>query len=218
MRFNVRNWYSLTKPLCLRTALLVVLVVSLAAVVGCSRDEKKEEAATTAPAKIDPIPGMKYYVGGPVMKYDKYERMRLAGFNGEVSNPTTRGLLLGFKTNEDRTFDYRTWLNGAIISQSTGFLDDDGLLWYRERVSYDSNGAVVVRQKFTYDDERKVMHSTLDHLDPANGEVVKTVNQEMPYTPPATPEDEEEDEDEGEGEEEGGAAKEAAEPAPANPD
>jgi hypothetical protein len=164
-----------------------ILVATILPFAGCSRSDKKEDAATTAPAKIEPIEGMKYYVGGPVMKYDKYGRMRLAGFNGEVSNPTTRGLLLGFKKNPDSSFDYRTWLNGSIISESSGFLDSDGLLWYRERLSYDANGAVVVRQKFTYDDERKVMNSTLEHLDPADGAVVKTVSDEVPYTPPAEP-------------------------------
>ena len=141
--------------------------------------------------------------------------MRLSGFNGEVSNPTTRGLLLGFKKNDDGTFDYRTWLNGAIISQSTGFLDADGLLWYRDRISYDANGAVVVRQKFTYDDERKVMQSTLEHIDPADGSVVKTVSDEVPYTPPVQPDDEEDEPDEAEDGE--APAPEGGEAAPANP-
>ena len=175
---------------------LIVLSSSALTLTSCSRSDKKDEAASAAPAKIEPIAGMKYYVGGPIMKYDKYGRMRLAGFNGEVSNPTTRGLLLGFKKNDDNTFDYRTWLNGAIISESSGFLDADGLLWYRERVSYDATGAVVVRQKFAYDDERKVMKSTLEHIDPADGAVVKTVSDEVPFTPPADTSDDEDDEDE----------------------
>lgn len=181
-----------------------ILVSALAAVVflsgGCSRSDKKEDAAAQAPAKIEVIEGMKYYVGGPVMKYDKYNRMRLSGFNGEVSNPTTRGLLLGFKKNEDGTFDYRTWLNGSIISESSGFLDADGLLWYRERLSYDANGAVVVRQQFTYDDERKVMRSTLEHIDPVDKSIVKSVSEELPYTPPApeVPPEGEGEEDDGE--------------------
>jgi len=179
-----------------------ILASGLVAVVflsgGCSRSDKKDDDAAQAPAKIEAIEGMKYYVGGPVMKYDKYSRMRLAGFNGEVSNPTTRGLLLGFKKSDDGTFDYRTWLNGAIISQSNGFLDADGLLWYRERLSYDANGAVVVRQQFTYDDERKVMRSTLEHLDPVDKSVVKSVSEELPYTPPppAEPAEGEQDDDE----------------------
>ena len=183
-----------------------IMVSGLVAVVflsnGCTRSEKKEDAAAQAPAKIEAIEGMKYYVGGPIMKYDKYNRMRLAGFNGEVSNPTTRGLLLGFKKGDDGSFDYRTWLNGSIISQSSGFLDADGLLWYRERLSYDANGAVVVRQQFTYDDERKVMRSTLEHIDPVDKSIVKTVSEELPYTPPvsdeaAEGEDEEEEDEKG---------------------
>jgi hypothetical protein len=206
MRFKVAHRFLYRATLC---AALALSVTSLA---GCDRSEKKD-ATTAAPAKIEPVAGMKYYVGGPQMRYDKYNRMRLAGFNGEVSNPTTRGLLLGFKKNDDGTFDYRTWLNGAIISQSTGFLDDDGLLWYRDRISYDANGAVVVRQKFTYDDERKVMQSTLEHIDPADGSVVKTVSDEVPYTPPAQPDDEDIDADD----EEDTPAPEGGEAAPAEP-
>jgi hypothetical protein len=177
---------------------LTVLIGTVLSLAACNRSDKKNDAATAAPVKIEPIEGMKYYVGGPIMKYDKYGRMRLAGFNGEVSNPTTRGLLLGFKKNDDGSFDYRTWLNGAIISESTGFLDPDGLLWYRERVSYDATGAVVVKQKFTYDDERKVMKSTLEHLDPADGTVVKTVSDEVPFTPPPPAPDSEDDSEDSE--------------------
>lgn len=198
MRFKVFQRSILAKRSLLGATALAVCVATTLPLAGCSRSDKKEDAAAAAPAKIEPIEGMKYYVGGPIMKYDKYKRMRLAGFNGEVSNPTTRGLLLGFKKNTDGSFDYRTWLNGAIISESTGFLDPDGLLWYRERISYDANGAVVVRQKFTYDEGRKVMNSTLEHIDPADGAVVKTVSDEVPYTPPADPagdDDSEDDED-----------------------
>jgi hypothetical protein len=203
VRFNVFQRHLFAK----RFVVGSILASGLAAVVflsgGCSRSDEKEDAVQP-PAKIEAIEGMKYYVGGPVMKYDKYSRMRLAGFNGEVSNPTTRGLLLGFKKSDDGTFDYRTWLNGAIISQSNGFLDADGLLWYRERLSYDANGAVVVRQQFTYDDERKVMRSTLEHLDPVDKSVVKSVSEELAYTPPPPAEPAEaEEKDDGEDGEDG---------------
>jgi len=195
MRFNLQQRPGSLSTILIGVVALVALTGSVFSLSSCSRSDKEEDAAKAAPAKIEPIAGMKYYVGGPVMKYDKYGRMRLAGFNGEVSNPTTRGLLLGFKKGDDGSFDYRTWLNGAIISESTGFLDADGLLWYRERVSYDATGAVVVRQKFSYDEERKVMKSTLEHLDPADGKVVKTVADEVPFTPPAPAPDAEEDEE-----------------------
>jgi hypothetical protein len=201
VRFNVFQRHSFAKRFIVQTILTSGLVAVVVLSGGCNRSDKKEDAAAEAPAKLEAIEGMKYYVGGPIMKYDKYNRMRLAGFNGEVSNPTTRGLLLGFKKSDDGTFDYRTWLNGSIISQSNGFLDADGLLWYRERLSYDANGAVVVRQQFTYDDERKVMRSTLEHIDPVDKSVVKSVTEEVAYTPPP-PDDSSDDEKEDEDEEE----------------
>lgn len=187
------------------TALAIALFFATTVLPACNRTEDEAVAPEAKVEAIEPIEGMKYYVGGPIMKHDKYGRLRLAGFNGEISSPTTRGLLLGFKKNDDGTFDYRTWLNGEIISQSTGFLDEGGLLWYNERVSYDANGDVVVRQKFTYDDDKKVMLSSLDHIDPQDGDVVKTESQEIPYTPPADDE-ESEDEDDDESDPAEGAA------------
>jgi hypothetical protein len=162
----------------LSAALLVTGVLQ-----GCTGPDEAPPASRPAATAIEPIEGMKYYVGGPVMKFDQYGRMRLGGFNGEISSPTSRGLLLGFKKNADSTFDYRTWLNGAIITESKGFVDAEGLLWYTERVSYDANGDVTVRQKFQYDDQAKVMKSVLDHVDPATGEVAKSITQEIPYAP-----------------------------------
>lgn len=150
---------------------------------GCTRSGDETPTKSAAAAAIERVEGMSYYVGGPIMKYDKYGRMRLGGFNGEISSPTTRGLLVGFKKNDDATFDYRTWLNGAIITQSTGFVDTDGSLWYTERVTYDAKGVVVVRQKFVYDNEKQIMTSTLEHIDPESGDVVKTTSKDTPYAP-----------------------------------
>jgi len=168
---------------CRGVAVVCVLLLAGGVVAGCTHSDETSSSSPKSAAAIEPIEGMKYYVGGPVMKFDKYGRMRLGGFNGEISSPTSRGLLLGFKKNPDSTFDYRTWLNGAIITKSTGFLDGDGMLWYSERVNYDANGNVTVRQTFQYDDEKQIMTSVLEHLDPETGEVVKTTTQEIPYAP-----------------------------------
>jgi len=162
---------------------LGALFVAWGFIQGCTGSDEASSSKAPAAATIEPVEGMKYYVGGPLMKFDKYGRMRLGGFNGEISTPTSRGLLLGFKKNADSTFDYRTWLNGAIITKSTGFLDSDGMLWYSERINYDANGDVTVRQKFQYDDQKKIMTSVLEHVDPKTGEVVKTTTQEIPYAP-----------------------------------
>jgi len=159
---------------------------------GCSRGEDQ----SSAPPTIEGEPGMKYYVGGADIKIDKYDRPRLGGFNGEVQTPTSRGLLLGFKENPDHTFVFRTWLNGVPVQRTEGFLDDDGLLWYRDRLNYDPQGRVVARQHFEYDDEKQVMHSRLDHLDPDNGAVIKSIEQDIPYTPPKSDDDDDDDEPE----------------------
>jgi hypothetical protein len=167
-------------------AILSMLFVAGGLLQGCWHSDDTSSSSAKSAAAIEPVEGMKYYVGGPVMKFDKYGRMRLGGFNGEISSPTSRGLLLGFKKNPDSTFDYRTWLNGAIITKSIGFLDADGMLWYSERINYDADGNVTVRQTFKYDDDKKIMTSMVEHLDPETGEVVKTTTQDIPYEPSDT--------------------------------
>ena len=145
-------------------------------------DEAESKASDRAPV-IEKIEGMKYYVGGPILKYDQYGRLRLGGFNGEVSTPSTRGLLIGFKKNDDDSFDFRSWLNGKPFARSTGQVDEAGLLWYDERLSLDGNGNATMRQKFEYDEEAKIIRMTLEQIDVEDGEVIKTTTQEMPYTP-----------------------------------
>lgn len=156
---------------------------------GGQTASEPEEALTIAPED-----GWKYYVGGPAMKADKYGRMRVENFNGEVKNPTSRGLVIGFKSLEDKRFQFRTWLNGRLITESDGFLDEQGLHWYDERLTFNKEGKVIVRQTLKYDDEAQIMNSTIDHLDPADGEILKTVVSDLPYSPDYDDEDEEEDE------------------------
>ncbi len=178
-------------PLLSRAVLAAAVVTCLS--VSCAREQTADEKRDVV---VEPVAGMKYYVGGPVMKADRYGRLRLSGFNGEVSAPTTRGLLIGIKVYEARRFDYRTWLNGLAVSQSDGFLDQDGLLWYTQRATYDGDGRVVARQKFEYDDARLVMISELEHIDPETGEVVRRHRAELPYAPVEDDEDDEDEENE----------------------
>jgi hypothetical protein len=183
MRRSTRETF--VRTLSVLTVPLVMAMLLSAGTFGCSRG--KDEAS--APPSIEGEPGMKYYVGGPVIETDKYNRPRLSGFNGEVQIPTTRGLLLGYKENPDHTIVFRTWLNGVPIQRSEGFLDDDGLIWYRDRLSYDQKGRVIARQHFEYDDAKKIMHSRIDHIDPDNGTVIKSIEQDIPYTPPQADDD-----------------------------
>jgi hypothetical protein len=174
------------------TTVLVVVIFGLGA---CSRGG--EDDTTSASKKLPPpqlierIEGMKYYVGGPMMQADRYGRSRLANFNGEVSAPTSRGLLIGFKV-EGKKFDYRTYINGRMVSSSTGFLDDEKLLWFDERFTYDFSGKVIARQTLSYDDASEMMTSSVEHMDAVSGEVVTKIDQKIPYAPA---EDDDEDSD-----------------------
>ena len=180
-----------------RALLTMGLVVTTLAIGACSGGGEdatdKTGAAATAkspPPPIERVPGMKFYVGGPVLKQDRYGRERLMLFSGEVSAPTTRGLLIGFKPESDgEDFDYRTYINGRLVANSTGFLVDD-LLWFKERFSYNSAGQRITHQTFTYDDASEMMTSRLEHLDPESGEVIEVIDEKIPYSPP---EDDEED-------------------------
>jgi hypothetical protein len=171
--------------------LLAVAIVSAGSVPGCSSDVSKVEQKKAAELpKIEPIEGMKYYVGGPVMKYDKYGRLRLSGFNGEVATPTSRGLLLGYKLGPDgKHFEYRTWLNGRVVGKSTGWVDEQGMLWFDDRETYDSKGQVIATQKLSYDDDSKTMTSVIEQVDPKTDKVIATSKQDIPYTPPEEPDE-----------------------------
>jgi len=203
---------SLPRPRISYLATAIATLIVLCTFSACSRDEPKKEATPS----IEPIEGMKYYVGGPLMKADKYGRFRISGFNGEISAPTTRGLLLGSKVLEGNRFEYRTWINGKLISRSTGFIDDDGLYWYDERFTYHFNGNPIARQELHYDDERKVMLSKLEQLDPETGEIIRTHETEIPYTPVDDGEDDWDEDEEDEEDEHGGQQGQPSEQAPAH--
>jgi hypothetical protein len=180
-----------------------LLAFSLALLVGgCSwfSGDEGESKGQQETRMIEPIEGMKYFVGGPVMGHDKYGRMRMQSFNGEVKNPTARGLVIGFKEGPGTDYEFRTWLNGMPINKTFGFRDEDGLLWYKERFTFNSDGKVVVHQVFGYDDDKQIMQSTIEYLDPDDGEVLKKVTTEIPYAPP---EDDDDWADEDDGEQDG---------------
>ncbi|MFP6626048.1 MAG: hypothetical protein VCA74_03180 [Deltaproteobacteria bacterium] len=162
-------------------SLLLCFVVALT---GCSKSEEQAEMPEEAPV-IETIAGMRYYVGGPKVKEDRYGRSRIYEFSGRIMAPTVRGLLVGFKVDPDRNFEFMTWLNGSMMQKSSGFLDEEGLLWYLTRETVDVDGAVFVRQTFTYDNERRVMTSHFRDLDPETGEVLSSTVTEIPYSPPS---------------------------------
>jgi hypothetical protein len=130
------------------------------------------------------------------MEQDQHGRMRVKGFNGEVRKPTGRGLVIGFKELDGGRFELRTWLNGSPVTEQFGFIDEAGLFWYDVRSTLNSDGVVIVRQTLTYDDEAEIMHSKVVHLDPADGEIVKSYETDLPYADPDEDEEEEEEEEE----------------------
>jgi hypothetical protein len=174
------------------SAVAAVAVLGLG-VGGCDFFSGDGQETASSVAIIEPIEGMKYYVGGPMMEQDQHGRMRVSGFNGEVRKPTARGLVIGFKELDGGRFELRTWLNGSPVTEQFGFIDEAGLFWYDERSTLNSDGVVIVRQTLTYDDEAEIMHSKVEHLDPADGEIVKSYETDLPYADPD--EDEEEDDE-----------------------
>jgi hypothetical protein len=179
-----------------------VMAVATFGISGCdwlSGDDAQNATPTTpvtAGSKIEPIEGMRYYVGGPVMRQDQYGRMRVKSFNGEIKKPTARGLVIGYKELEGDRFELRTWLNGDPVSEQRGFVDGEGLFWYDERSTIGPEGVVIVRQTLTHDDDAKIIHSVVEHLDPTDGEVVSMYETDLPYSPPdVNMEDEEEEAD-----------------------
>ena len=92
----------------------------------------------------------------------------------------------------------------TALTEQFGFVDDGGLFWYDERSTFDSDGVVVVRQTLEYDDEAEIMHSKVVHIDPVDGEVVKTYEVDLPYAPSGHDDDFDDFDDSDEGEEETG--------------
>lgn len=189
-------------------AAMVLLTIGVSSCGWFSAEDSEEPATSQAAPTIAVVEGMKYYVGGPVMTQDRFGAMRMRGFNGEVRKPTGRGLVIGFKTLDDKRFEMQTLLNGKVITKQRGFLDDMGLLWFDEILTVNADGVTVVRQVLTYDDERQITRSKIDYLDPVDGEVIKTHDAELPYVTEGDDEEDLEGEDGEEGEEETGEPEE----------
>jgi hypothetical protein len=169
------------------TLALALLLSAVLLTTACNKDSDGDGKPTDGKdqvAAIEPIEGMKYYVGGPIMGLDDYGRTRMVGFNGEIKNPTSRGLLVGFKELPNNEYDFRTWLNGGLLQTTTGVRDKGGRFWHRERITYNFKGQMTVRQLLEYDDDKQLIHSTIEHIDPENGEVLQVVKTEQPYAPP----------------------------------
>ncbi len=146
---------------------------------GCFGDDPVE--METQPA-VEKREGMTYYVGGPTHMLDRYGRPRIAHFNGPVLDPVNRGLMLGVERRDDDSFEYRTWIDGKMVARSSGFFDEDGLMWFTERERFNPEGIRMNKQVLTYDDELQVMHSHADHFD-EEGAVIQTLDMDFPYTP-----------------------------------
>lgn len=174
---------------------------------ACSKPETPPPAAPAAPAaaakapapedrvlKIPILPGYKYYVGGPVLSRDAYGRYRISGFNGEVQQPPSRGMIFGVKRDGDQ-IEYRVWGNGTPLGFHKGVMRD-GVYWedYSEGFRM---GKLVARERQTHDDAAKRSKVVTEDLDPETGELIRTKEGYLSYAPPAMdPSMEDEDEEE----------------------
>jgi hypothetical protein len=181
----IRN-FSL-RPAIRAAALGCALTFALSACSG-GDDKPKQEEELPAIASIE---GMKYYVGGPVMRYDKYNRLRLGGFSGEVAAPTSRGLLSRLQGGPRRkAFRLSHVLNGRPSPSRRDSWTIPGCSGFPSATTFDSAGCrnrpadLRVRRRQKNDGVECLA------LDPKTGQVLNTYKQEMPYTPPEEPEDE----------------------------
>jgi hypothetical protein len=189
-----------------------LLLATCAAVVvsACSKSETPAPATPAAAAKpaapeakvlkVPVLPGYKYYVGGPELSRDPYGRFRISGFNGEVQQPPSRGMVFGAK-REGNQLEYRVWGNGTPLGYHKGIMRD-GVYWEEYGEGY-RMGKIVARERQTHDDAAKRSKVITEDLDPETGELIRTKETEISYEPPAlddeffadTDEDEDEDED-----------------------
>lgn len=208
-----------------RSSVLLAAMLTTLVVASCSKDEasKTAPAATAAKAtsdakleKIPILPGYKYYVGGPMLKRDAYGRYRIASFNDEIQQPPSRGMIFGAKIEGDK-IEYRVWGNGVLLGFHRGILRD-GLFWQQYGESY-RMGKLTARENAVNDDEAKASILTTEDIDPETGEVIRTKQHKISYTPPKLPSGDPEDDhffdDDEEEEDDAGTAEPATPPAAA---
>ena len=183
---------------CSGLSIVTLLMLGLAA---CSNEESGKPNAPAAGtavapaakgqlAKIPILPGYKYYVGGPVMKKDAYGRFRLSGFNGEVQQPPSRGMIFGARNDGDQ-LEYQVWGNGVLLGLHRGKMRD-GVFWQEYAEGF-RQGVVIARETTVNDDATRKSKVTTQDIDPDNGEVIRTRETLSSYMPPAVKDDEDDD-------------------------
>jgi hypothetical protein len=216
-----------------RSPVICLLAVAAFAVAACSNEpaspKPAEQAATAKPAagtqpgaakvgapaeaelpKIPILPDYKYYVGGPLLKEDAYNKFRITKFNSEVQQPPSRGMVFGAKQEGDK-LEYKVWGNGRLLGYHKGTMRD-GLFWPDYVEGY-RQGALVAREYLTHDDAAKKTRIITEDLDPETGEVIRKKEMLASYYPPVVEGEEGEDEEDSEG----GAAAPKAPPAAGAP-
>lgn len=200
------------------------------AVTACSEPQtppakSSSAAAAKSPAtddtvlKVPVLPGYKYYVGGPTMSQDSYGRFRISGFNGEVQQPPSRGMVFGVKLEGDQ-MEYRVWGNGTPLGSHKGRMRD-GVYWEDSSEGF-RMGKLVARERQVHDDAAKRTKVITEDLDPENGELIRTKEAFVAYEPPVIEDndgffDEEEEKELRQKAQAGIVAPGAAAPAPKEP-
>ncbi|MFT4571704.1 MAG: hypothetical protein ACI8TX_001628 [Hyphomicrobiaceae bacterium] len=138
--------------------------------------------------------GVVYYDGGPLVRYDKYERMRVYSYRGETTEPSVEGVVMGHRDLPDNRFEMTTIINGSLIARNFGFFDENQNMWYDRRLGY-YGGNLILEMLVDNDDETQIITIVRKDLDPKTGELIRETEYSAPYTPPPAPEDEEDDDE-----------------------
>lgn len=186
-----------------RSSFLLVATFAALAASACSKSEappapaSAPAAAAKAPSaddrilKVPVLPGYKYYAGGPVLTADVHGRYRISGFNGEVQQPPSRGMIFGVKRDGDQ-IEYRVWGNGTPLGFHKGVMRE-GLYWEEYAEGF-RMGKLVARERQTHDDVAKRSKVVTEDLDPETGELIRTKEGFLPYAPPVLALDDADDE------------------------
>jgi hypothetical protein len=203
---------------------LLIAAFALVVVASCSNEEPGgpgagSGAGSGAPAealaKLPMLPGDKYYVGGPILKRDKYGKYRIRAFEGEVEQPPSRGMIFGAKLEGDK-MEYRVWANGKLLAVHRGTMRD-GIFWQEYAEGY-RDEKLTSRERDENIDAEQRTKSVLEDIDPDNGEVIRVTESYLSYFPPKIDMDDEDDKDwEDDDTEDDEATAPAAPPAAAPP-
>ena len=91
--------------------------------------------------------------------------------------------MIGEKKLEGNNIRLMSWLDGRLVGDTQGFLDDGGFTWVNYQEGFGKQG-LIMKRWYEHDDDAKVSRIKIEHIDPLTGEIIETEHQQEPYTPP----------------------------------